>query len=72
MAYKNPSYIAENSCWLTFGIFEYQFSSDEQRCYRMLPGQEDMETGQPAVPDRVYSMANAINVQTKVEPQEAP
>ena len=38
----------------------------------MVPGQEDMETGQTAVPDRVNSMANAINVQTKVEPQEAP
>ena len=37
----------------------------------MLPGQEDIETGQPAVPDRVYAMANAINVQTKVEPKEA-
>ena len=53
-------------------IFEYQLSSDEQRYYRMLPGQEDMKTGQPAVLDRVYSMANAINVQTKVKPQEAP
>ena len=38
----------------------------------MVPGQEDMYRGQPAVPDRVYSMANAINVQTKVEPKEAP
>ena len=38
----------------------------------MVPGQEDMKTGQTAVSDRVYSMANAINVQTKVEPQEAP
>ena len=35
----------------------------------MVPGQEDMETGQPAVPDRVYSMANAFNVQTKVSPR---
>ena len=41
MAYINPSYIAESLCWLTFGIFEYQLSSDEQRCYRMWPGQED-------------------------------
>ena len=73
MAYINPSYIAENSCWLTLpSIFEYQLSSDEQRYCRMLSGQEDMETGQPAVQDRVYSMANAINVQTKVETQEAP
>ena len=38
----------------------------------MVPGQEDMETGQTTVPDRVYSMAKAINMQPKVEPQEAP
>ena len=44
-------------------------NSDAIACYQV---KKTSNTGQPAVPDRVYSMANAINVQTKVEPQEAP